>query len=78
MVSAHPGGGQRPISLEYQIYLPAIDTIVTGMCRGGMKMRLIGALVVDEAVMMTGVGAQEGPRQRTEACRLGTRMSTMT
>ena len=36
MVSAYPGvalplGGQRPISLEYQIYLPAIDTIVTGM-----------------------------------------------
>ena len=28
---AHPPGGQRPISLEYQIYLPAIDTIVTGM-----------------------------------------------
>ena len=24
-------GGQRPISLEYQIYLPAIDTLVTGM-----------------------------------------------
>ena len=41
-------------------------------------MRLIGALVVDEAVMMTGVGAQEGARQRTEACRLGTTMSTMT
>ena len=47
-------------------------------CWEGMKMRLIGALVVDEAVMMTGVGAQEGPRQRTEACRLGTTMSTMT
>ena len=47
-------------------------------CWEGMKKRLIGALVVDEAVMMTGVGAQEGPRQRTEACRLGTRMSTMT
>ena len=28
---AHPPGGQRPITLEYQIYLPAIDTIVTGM-----------------------------------------------
>ena len=28
---ARPPGGQRPISLEYQIYLPAIDTIVTGM-----------------------------------------------
>ena len=26
-----PPGGQRPISLEYQIYLPAIDTIVTGL-----------------------------------------------
>ena len=24
-------GGQRPISLEYQIYPPAIDTLVTGM-----------------------------------------------
>ena len=23
--------GQRPISQEYQIYLPAIDTLVTGM-----------------------------------------------
>ena len=33
---AHPPGGQRPISLEYQIYLPAIDTIVTGMVRGGV------------------------------------------
>ena len=32
---AHPPGGQRPISLEYQIYLPAIDTIVTGMGRPG-------------------------------------------
>ena len=30
---AHPPGGQRPITLEYQIYLPAIDTIVTGMTR---------------------------------------------
>ena len=30
---AHPPGGQRPITLEYQIYLPAIDTIVTGMVR---------------------------------------------
>ena len=28
---AHPPGGQRPITLEYQIYLPAIDTIVTGL-----------------------------------------------
>ena len=28
---SHVHGGQRPISLEYQIYLPAIDTIVTGM-----------------------------------------------
>ena len=28
---ARPPGGQRPISLEYQIYLPAIDTIVTGL-----------------------------------------------
>ena len=32
---ARPPGGQRPISLEYQIYLPAIDTIVTGMPMGG-------------------------------------------
>ena len=28
---AHPPSKQRPISLEYQIYLPAIDTIVTGL-----------------------------------------------
>ena len=28
---ARPPGGQRPISLEDQIYLPAIDTLVTGM-----------------------------------------------
>ena len=28
---ALPLGGQRPISLEYQIYYPAIDTIVIGM-----------------------------------------------
>ena len=34
---AHPPGGQRPISLEYQIYLPAIDSIVTGM----QEIRLI-------------------------------------
>ena len=27
-------GGQRPVSLEYQIYPPAIDTLVTGMVRG--------------------------------------------
>ena len=24
-------GGQNPIALEYQIYLPAVDTLVTGM-----------------------------------------------
>ena len=30
---AHPPSGQRPISLEYQIYTPTIpfDTLVTGM-----------------------------------------------
>ncbi len=28
-------GVQRPISLEYQIYPPAIDTLVTGMDEGG-------------------------------------------
>ena len=32
---ARPPGGQRPISLEYQIYLPTIDTIVTGMVPPG-------------------------------------------
>ena len=26
-----PPGGQNPITLEYQIYPPTIDTIVTGM-----------------------------------------------
>ena len=28
-----PPGGQNPITLEYQIYPPTIDTIVTGMSR---------------------------------------------
>ena len=37
MVSALPPGGQRPISLEYQIYLPAIDTIVTGMTQTSLR-----------------------------------------
>ena len=32
---ALPLGGQNPISLEYQIYPPAIDTLVTGMGGGG-------------------------------------------
>ena len=34
MGSALPLGGQNPISLEYQIYPPAIDTLVTGMGGG--------------------------------------------
>ena len=29
--AAHVHGGQTPISVEYQIYIPAIDTLVTGM-----------------------------------------------
>ena len=29
-------GVQRPISLEYQIYPPAIDTLVTGMGPGAL------------------------------------------
>ena len=28
-------GGQNPITLEYQIYPPPIDTLVTGMGGGG-------------------------------------------
>ena len=37
-----PPGGQNPITLEYQIYPPTIDTIVTGMvltttkCKNGV------------------------------------------
>ena len=37
---AHPPGGQRPITLEYQIYLPAIDTIVTGLTSSGRHMEV--------------------------------------
>ena len=33
-------GGQNPITLEYQIYPPPIDTLVTGMGRGGGASRL--------------------------------------
>ena len=29
-----PPGGQNPITLEYQIYPPTIDTIVTGLSVG--------------------------------------------
>ena len=40
---AHPPGGQRPISLEYQIYLPAIDTIVTGMANDAVNVADVNA-----------------------------------
>ena len=40
-----PPGGQNPITLEYQIYPPTIDTIVTGM-GGAEDLPLLRALCV--------------------------------
>ena len=43
-----PPGGQNPITLEYQIYPPTIDTIVTGMAGDAtepwISMRGVGFL----------------------------------
>ena len=41
-----PPVGQRPISLEYQIYLSAIDTLVSGMVITAIVVLTIPVIIV--------------------------------
>ena len=49
-------GGQNPITLEYQIYPPPIDTLVTGMLRGVFNILVIKAFTARCITILCGHG----------------------
>ena len=51
-----PPGGQNPITLEYQIYPPTIDTLVTGMVDTTDVIIIMIAEVIAASTILVKVG----------------------